>query len=125
VTDRPPNCFVTETKRRRLNVAIASAWPVSAISTTSRHSGRSEPGLRKSGRYGWEVQDRRGWPQSQYCACRCAGISTGARRRGATVLRDNVVVRYRKGAQQAWCPTATGRGIWEAGQVRRVMERLK
>jgi hypothetical protein len=22
-------------------------------------------------------------------------------------------------------PTATGRGIWEAGQVRRVMERLK
>ncbi len=49
----------------------------------------------------WEVQDRRGRAQGPCRTCRRTSISTGSDRRGYTTRRNNVVVRYRNGAQQA------------------------
>jgi len=52
----------------------------------------------------WEVQVRRGRPQSSRCARRRARISTSSHRRGVTARRNNVVVRHCNGAQQARRP---------------------
>ena len=84
-------------------------------------------GILSPGSHGshWEVQVRRGRRKALIAradarASELAPIVAELRRSGITSWYGIARELNRRGV-----PTATGRGIWEPGQVRRVMERLK